>query len=99
MYINVNLQHTARLARAFLSAIVRDAREPSSPRTEQAVFLMRLVSHEPRVQICSNASAPTATPMPATANMLHSSHFFLVISAIAASAIDTCSTVVACAQR
>ena len=31
--------------------------------------------------------------------MPHSSHFFFVSSAMAASAIDTCSAVVACAQR
>jgi hypothetical protein len=43
--------------------------------------------------------APTITPAPPATNIAISSHFFLVSSAMAAIAIETCSTVVDWAQR
>lgn len=45
------------------------------------------------------AATPMAVPSPPTANIPYSSHFFLVIKAMAASAIATCKAVVACAHR
>ena len=50
-------------------------------------------------QICAKASTPRMTPMLATPNMPHSSHLRRVSKAIAARAMETCSAVVACAQR
>jgi hypothetical protein len=45
--------------------------------------------------MCASAKTPTVTPIAPATNIPALSHFFLVSSAIAASAIDTCNTVVA----
>ena len=46
-----------------------------------------------------SAATPMATPRAPVPNMPHSSHFLRVSRAMAARAMETCSTVVACAQR
>jgi len=50
-------------------------------------------------QACSQASAPSAVPTAPRPNTPQTSHLRLVSSAIAAIAIEICSTVVAWAQR
>ena len=50
-------------------------------------------------QMCSAARAPINTPSPPVPNMAYSSHFLRVSRAMAARAMQTCSTVVAWAQR
>ena len=58
-----------------------------------------ITSRSQAVQMLAKANPPSTSPRPATPSIPYSSHLRLVSSAIAASAIEICNAVVACAQR